>query len=48
MDYFVGFESLSEQKHRSECISIGSVSMTASNRHDSALMLCDVHNVEES
>jgi len=44
MDYFVGLESLSEEQDRSECILIGSVSMTATNRHDSTLALCDVHN----
>jgi hypothetical protein len=44
MNYFVRLEPLSEQQHRSECILIGSVAMTATNRHDSTLALCDVHN----
>jgi hypothetical protein len=48
MDYYVRLELLAKQQHRSECILICSVSMTASNRHDSALVLCNVHNVEES
>jgi hypothetical protein len=48
MNYFVRLELLSEQQHRSECILIGSVPMTATNRHHSALVLCNVHNVEES
>jgi hypothetical protein len=48
MDYFVGLEPLSEEQDRSECILIGSVPMTATNRHHSALVLCNVHNAEES
>jgi len=44
MDYFVGLKSLSEEQDRSECILIGSVPMAATNRHDSAAVLCDVHN----
>jgi hypothetical protein len=48
MNHFVWLESLAKQKHRSECILIGSVPMTATNRHHSALVLCNVHNVEES
>jgi hypothetical protein len=48
MDYLVWLEFLAEQQHRSECILIGSAPMTATNRHNSALVLCNVHNVEES
>jgi hypothetical protein len=44
VDYFVWFESLSEEQDRSECILIGSVPMAATNRHNSAAVLCDVHN----
>jgi hypothetical protein len=46
MDYLVWFEFLAEQQHRSECILIGSAPMTATNRHDSTVVLSDVHNGE--
>jgi hypothetical protein len=44
VNQLVWFESLSEEQDRSECILIGSVPMAATNRHDSAAVLCDVHN----